>query len=370
MEALVSPDPAFWAGKRVFLTGQTGFKGAWLWQWLLRLGAHPAGWALDPETSPNLWSETDGDEAGRGDLRDAEGLRAAMREAAPDIVLHLAAQALVLRSYRDPAGTVASNVLGTMNLLEAVRQAPSVRALLCVTTDKVYLDRGHAHSYREEDPLGGRDPYSASKACAEILAAAWRHSFLDEAGVAVATARAGNVIGGGDWSADRLVPDCLAAFGRGETVSIRHPAATRPWQHVLEPLCGYLLLAESLHRAATGEGPAVQGAWNFGPDPREARPVSWIADRIAASWGEGAQWRRRDGAGPRETGFLAVDAAKARRHLGWQPRLSLEQALDWTVTWHRRHAAGVPAVDLIREQIAVYEALPAAPFAAMPEAAE
>lgn len=370
MEALVSPDPAFWAGKRVFLTGQTGFKGAWLWQWLLRLGAHPAGWALDPETSPNLWSETDGDEAGRGDLRDAEGLRAAMREAAPDIVLHLAAQALVLRSYRDPAGTVASNVLGTMNLLEAVRQAPSVRALLCVTTDKVYLDRGHAHSYREEDPLGGRDPYSASKACAEILAAAWRHSFLDEAGVAVATARAGNVIGGGDWSADRLVPDCLAAFGRGETVSIRHPAATRPWQHVLEPLCGYLLLAESLHRAATGEGPAVQGAWNFGPDPREARPVSWIADRIAASWGEGARWRRRDGAGPRETGFLAVDAAKARRHLGWQPRLSLDQALDWTVAWHRRHAAGVPAVDLIREQIAVYEALPAAPFAAMPEAAE
>lgn len=354
METLVGPDPAFWAGKRVFLTGQTGFKGAWLWLWLRRLGAIPMGFALEPAPGPNLWREVGAseDEAWVGDIREAQELARRMEAAKPEIVLHLAAQALVRRSYAEPVETIATNVVGTMNVLEAVRRTESVKAVVSVTTDKVYLNREWVWPYREDDALGGRDPYGASKACAEILTAAWRQSFLADRGTKVATARAGNVIGGGDWSADRLLPDCIAALGRGEPILVRNPHATRPWQHVLEPLCGYLLLAQ---RLCQEDGHDFAEAWNFGPDPADVRSVTWVANRIVEAWGAGAQWKPSDESGPHEAGLLAVDAAKARAHLGWCPRLSLREALAWTIDWARRHNAGEAARSLVLEQIEAYE---------------
>lgn len=360
MAPVVGPHPAFWAGRRVLLTGHTGFKGAWLWLWLTKLGAEVTGFALAPEGEPNLCALA-GIEAEpgarRGDIREAADLARVMAEAEPEIVLHLAAQALVRRSYAEPLETLATNVVGTANLLEAVRRTPTVRAVLSVTTDKCYLNREWVWPYREDEALGGHDPYSASKACAEIVTAAWRQSFLAERGVAVATARAGNVIGGGDWSADRLVPDCLAAMARGDTVRIRNPQATRPWQHVLEPLSGYLVLAERLHAQATGQAPDVAEAWNFGPDMADVQPVSVLAERLAALWGEGAAWAATPDAGPHEAGLLAVDAAKARARLGWRPRLGLETALAWTVDWHKRQGAGEDARHLVLDQIAAYERL-------------
>lgn len=350
---LVVPDPSFWAGKRVFLTGQTGFKGAWLWLWLLRLGAIPTGLALAPESGPNLWREIGGDGCGIGDIRDADKVLQHMARAQPDVVLHLAAQALVRRSYAEPFETIGTNVIGTMHVLDAVRRTPSVKALVSVTTDKVYLNREWVWPYRESDALGGYDPYSASKACAEILTAAWRQSFLAEQGVKVATARAGNVIGGGDWSVDRLIPDCLAALARGEPVTIRNPHATRPWQHVLEPLAGYLLLAQHLYEQS---GSDFARAWNFGPNPSDVQPVSWVADRMVEAWGHNARWIYNGDGGPHEAGLLAIDAAQARAELGWRPLLSLREALSWTVDWARRHGSGEDARSLVLEQIQAYEA--------------
>lgn len=357
MAALIGPDPAFWAGKRVLLTGQTGFKGAWLWLWLRHLGAEPLGLALDPDTDPSLCglAGIGGSPASRiGDIRDGPALTRLVAEWEPDIVLHLAAQALVRRSYAEPVETVATNVLGTVNVLEAVRAASSVKAVVSVTTDKCYLNREWVWPYREDDPLGGHDPYSASKACAEIVTAAWRQSFLAPRGVAVATARAGNVIGGGDWSPDRLVPDCLAALSRGESVAIRNPRATRPWQHVLEPLSGYLLLAERLHRE---DGQGVAEAWNFGPEIGDVQPVSTVVDHLVRLWGGTSRWHLVEGAQPHEAGLLAVDAAKARARLGWQPRLRLGEALAWTVEWQCRHQAGEPAATLVLDHIKRYESL-------------
>jgi CDP-glucose 4,6-dehydratase len=275
--------------------------------------------------------------------------------------MHLAAQPLVRKSYAEPVETMTTNVIGTMNVLEAARQAGSVKAIVVVTTDKVYANREWVWAYRETDRLGGHDPYSASKACAELVTDAWRKSFLDGQGVNVATARAGNVIGGGDWSADRLIPDCLAALARGAAIHIRNPKATRPWQHVLEPLAGYLVLAERLHNdAVQGLRPsAFAQAWNFGPEPADVQPVSWLADRMVAQWGDGARWEQSVSNGPHEAGLLAVDTAKAKAHLGWRPRLPLRDALDWTINWARRHGAGEPAGDLVLAQIATYEGLPA-----------
>ncbi len=358
MEALVTPTRSFWAGKRVFVTGNTGFKGSWLWLWLKHLGATPSGFALPPDTSPCLWGEivTPDDDHVLADIRNADMLARRMAAFKPDIVLHLAAQPLVRRSYREPLLTFETNVIGTINVLEAARKTPSVRALVSVTTDKVYLNREWVWPYREDEPLGGADPYSASKACAEIATAAWRQSYLDAQGVRVATARAGNVIGGGDWSADRLLPDCIAALAKGEPIVIRNPRSTRPWQHVVEPLAGYLILAQRLFESATGGAGDVASAWNFGPDASDVQPVSVLADEIVRLWGAGAAWEHQSTGGPHEAGLLAVDASKAKARLDWRPRLSLAEALEWTVDWSKRHMNGAPAGELVVEQIARYEA--------------
>ena len=354
------PDPGFWRGKRVFLTGHTGFKGAWLTMWLQHLGAEVTGFALAPET-PSL---ADAVGIGRrvtsieGDICDRAALSQAAQAADPEVILHMAAQALVRLSYREPVRTFATNVMGTAHVLEAARHAPSLRAVVIVTTDKCYENREWPWPYRETDALGGHDPYSASKACAELVTAAWRRSFLfgGQAGgppVAVATARAGNVIGGGDWSADRLVPDCIRAFAAGRAAAVRSPNATRPWQHVLEPLCGYLLLAERLWTS----GQAFAEAWNFGPVMDDVQPVSRVVQLLAQAWGDSAAVDVVDGPHPHEAGFLAVDPALARARLGWRPRLRLEPALDWTGRWYKQHAGNADAARLVEADIERYESM-------------
>ena len=347
------PDPAFWRGKRVLLTGHTGFKGAWLALWLQRLGADVTGLALPPE--PGCLAEDLGLDARMpshfGDIRDADTVDTAMRTSAPDVVFHLAAQALVRRSYQAPVETFASNVMGTVHVLDAMRHAPDLRAAIIVTTDKCYENREWIWPYREDDRLGGHDPYSASKACAELAVAAWQQTFPGKA--AVASVRAGNVIGGGDWSADRLVPDCIRAFANHEPVRIRNPDATRPWQHVLEPLCGYLLLAERLWQ----EGAPYARAWNFGPAAEDVEPVSAIVAGLAGFWGQGAAWQADPGPHPHEAGQLAVDSSRARKHLQWLPRLRLQDAVGWTGAWYRNHRAGEPAAQLVHSDIARYQEL-------------
>ena len=354
------PDPAFWRGKRVLLTGHTGFKGAWLALWLRRLGAEVTGFALQPDV-PSL-AEAAGIEhlitSVRGDIRDLAGLERAMQAANPQVVLHLAAQSLVRLSYQQPVETFATNVMGTAHVLEAARQAPQVQALVSVTSDKCYENREWIWPYRETDRLGGHDPYSASKACAELVTAAWRRSFLsaDRPGkppLAVATARAGNVIGGGDWALDRLVPDCVRAFAAGQVAQIRSPHATRPWQHVLEPLCGYLLLAEQLWTS----GQDFAEAWNFGPVLDDVQPVGRVVQLLADAWGDGAAWQVTDGPHPHEAGFLGVDPSLARRRLGWRPRLALQPALEWTARWYKQFVAGVDAARLVEADIERYEAI-------------
>ena len=357
MAGLVNPSPAFWAGKRVLVTGHTGFKGAWLWAWLRRLGAEPFGYALAPDTEPSLAvlsGIADAPTSVVGDIRDGEATTREMQRIRPDVVLHLAAQALVRRSYDEPAETFETNVMGTIRVLEAVRRTPSVRAVVVVTSDKCYENREWCWAYREDEALGGYDPYSASKAGSELVASAWRRSFLSSEGgrtVGVATARAGNVIGGGDWALDRLVPDCVRALGADRPVMIRSPHATRPWQHVLEPLSGYLVLAERLW----AEPATFAQAWNLGPSLEQVQPVSWVVDRVTRIWGDGARWELVGGDHPHEASFLAVDASKARARLEWQPRLSLHDALAWTVEWHKRHASGDSPRALVDEQIQRYE---------------
>lgn len=351
------PDPAFWRGKEVLLTGHTGFKGAWLAFWLARMGARVTGFAL-PAEHPSLFEDAAVSTrivSHDGDIRDAAAMTAAMRAADPEIVLHMAAQALVRRSYDQPVETFATNVMGSIHVMEAARHAPRVRAFVSVTTDKCYENREWEWAYRETDALGGHDPYSASKACAELAASAWRRSFLaqrrpDGPPLALATARAGNVIGGGDWSLDRLVPDCVRAFAAGRSVHIRSPHATRPWQHVLEPLCGYLLLAERLF----ADGAEYARAWNFGPSMEDVQPVAHVVGRLAGAWGEGAAHTVDDGPHPHEAGFLAVDPALARQRLNWRPRLSLDQAIEWTGRWYRQHATGVDAARLLDADIERY----------------
>ena len=342
-----------WAGRRVLLTGHTGFKGAWLALWLRRLGAEVAGLALAPEPG-SLGAALEIERivpTTIADISDPEVVPRVVAATRPELILHLAAQALVRCSYAEPIATLAVNVMGTAHVLEAARSA-SVRAVLVVTTDKCYENREWVWPYREDEALGGHDPYSASKAAAELVTAAWRRSFLAASGVAVASARAGNVVGGGDWAADRLVPDCIRAFLGGEQVRIRNPHATRPWQHVLDPLCGYLLLAERLLDGTDAE------AWNFGPGPDEVGTVAEVVGMLAEAWGEGAGWVADAGPHPHEAGLLAVDAAKARARLAWRPRLPLAAALRQTATWYRRHRDGAAARQLIEDEIAAYEATP------------
>jgi CDP-glucose 4,6-dehydratase len=333
-------DPTFWAGKRVFLTGHTGFKGSWMSLWLQQMGAKLTGFALAPPTSPALF-EVAGVAAGMtsiiGDIRNREALEAAMVAADPEIVIHMAAQPLVRASYDDPVGTYAINVMGTVHLLEAVRKVASVRAVCVVTTDKCYENREWVWGYREDEAMGGYDPYSNSKGCSELVTSAYRRSFFTHDGQpALASGRAGNVIGGGDWAADRLIPDILQAVANGDPVLIRNPLATRPWQHVLEPVSGYLVLCQALWA-----DPTAAQAWNFGPRDEDARPVQWIVERMCARWGGGADWTRDESVQPHEANYLKLDISKARFGLGWQPRWSLSEALDRIVAWHRAWLLGV-----------------------------
>lgn len=354
-------DREFWRGRRVFLTGHTGFKGSWLTLWLQQLGAEVHGFALEPESDPSLFALVHGGMAHStiGDIREVTALQAALLDAGPEVVIHMAAQPLVRRSYLDPVETYSTNVMGTVHLLEAVRACKTVRAVLVVTSDKCYENREWPWGYRESDPMGGFDPYSNSKGCAELVTAAYRSSFFNPSahavhGVAVATARAGNVIGGGDWAVDRLVPDLLAAYRAGRVACIRNPGALRPWQHVLEPLSGYLQLCQKLAE----QGPRWGEAWNFGPADSDTRPVSWLADGLAARWGSGARWSTDGSQQPHEAHLLKLDCSKSRQVLGWAPRWDLAQALSAIVQWHRAHDAGTDMRAHSLQQIAQFESTP------------
>ncbi len=359
----------FFQGRRVFVTGHTGFKGAWLCHLLAQAGAEVLGYALAPPSTPSLFELTGlgaappaGLRNRHADILDLTQLTDAVSQFRPQVVLHMAAQSLVRPSYADPAGTFAVNVQGTVNVLEACRQAPveagDARAIVVVTSDKCYENREWVHGYRECDPMGGHDPYSASKGCAELAAQAYARSFFGAqsyAGhkTALATARAGNVIGGGDFAVDRLVPDMARAFARGEAVNIRRPEAVRPWQHALEPLSGYLLLVRRLLE----QGPAFAGGWNFGPGPEDVRTVGQVAERFAGLWGAGARLEMDLGAHPHEAGLLTLDCAKARTLLSWRPRLELDAALAWTADWYRawaKGASGEALAGILRDNVTTF----------------
>ncbi len=325
----------FWKGKSVFLTGHTGIKGAWLALWLRQLGAEIHGYALKPPTEPNFFSTVAVSEglasSTLGDLRELDLLETALFAAKPTVVIHMAAQALVRDSYVDPVTTYSTNVMGTVNLLEAVRKTSSVQAVLNITSDKCYENKEWLWGYRENDSMGGHDPYSSSKGCAELVTSAYYRSFFKGEGVAVATARAGNVIGGGDWAKDRIVPDAIRAFINNEPLVIRNPASVRPWQHVLEPLAGYLMLCQKLVQDAG----SFSGGWNFGPGDDSAQPVSFLADILVGHWGESAQWQVDQDAHPHEAVTLKLDCSKAKSRLGWKPAWALEKSLIETVSWYK-----------------------------------
>jgi CDP-glucose 4,6-dehydratase len=350
----------FWAGKVVLLTGQTGFKGSWLALWLQSMGAKVVGYALPPPTNPSLFvaaKVAEGMTSIEGDVRDFPVLSKVFEKWQPEIVIHMAAQSLVRFSYANPIETYSTNVMGTVHLLEAARLAGSVRAIVNVTSDKCYDNREWIWGYRENEPMGGYDPYSNSKGCAELVTSAYRNSYFnpkefDRHGVALASVRTGNVIGGGDWAEDRLIPDIMRAITQGKPVHIRNPHAIRPWQHVLEPLCGYLMLAQKLWEdgAAYGEG------WNFGPNDEDARPVSWIVERLTGMWGEGAAWVL-DGGGdhPHEAHYLKLDCSKARAKLGWIPQWNLSETLGYIIDWHKALEAGKDIRAMSLSQISQYE---------------
>jgi CDP-glucose 4,6-dehydratase len=348
-------DRRFWAGRRVFVTGHTGFKGSWLCLMLHRLGARVTGYALPAPTEPSLFALCRVDEivsSVSADVRDGARLRREMTAADPEIVFHLAAQPLVRESYRTPAETYDVNVMGTVHLLEAVRACPQVRSVLVVTSDKCYENREWVWGYRETDALGGYDPYASSKACAELAVASWVSSFFNPAEharhhVAVATARAGNIIGGGDWAAERLLPDFVRAVLTGQPLVVRSPQAVRPWQHVLDPLAGYLLLAQRLFE----EGSRFNGGWNFGPGERDIRTVAEVVQKFAAAWGSGASWEAVSGAHPHETATLKLDCSKARGLLGWKPRWHLDPAVERVVDWTRGYHEGLDCRELCLAQI-------------------
>ena len=356
----MAPDP-FWSGKRVLVTGHTGFKGGWLSLWLQELGSQVTGFSLrEPPTEPNFF--TVASVAGSmhsicGDVRDVAAVREAVMQAQPEIVFHLAAQALVRRSYAEPLATLATNVLGTAHVLDALRQVRGLRSVVMVTTDKCYENTDRGHAFREDDRLGGHDPYSGSKACAELVVQSFRDSYFpisrhSEHGVGLATARAGNVIGGGDWAADRIIPDALRALDRHVPMSIRNPRATRPWQHVLEPVSGYLTLAKALWE----QGPTKSQAWNFGPFLEDARDVGWVVREFKAQSGLPLKWEMAEGPHPHEAQRLELDWSKAERELGWRPRWRVHRALHQTAVWHQAHLAGEEMRAFSLAQIRDYEA--------------
>jgi CDP-glucose 4,6-dehydratase len=349
-------NPSFWLGKRVFLTGHTGFKGGWLSLWLQSMGAEVHGYALNPPTETNLFTLA---AVGKGmvrsviaDIRDLEKLSQAMKAAQPEVVFHLAAQPLVRHSYLDPVETYGVNVMGTVNLLESVRQTPGVKAVVNVTTDKCYENQEWMWAYRENEPIGGYDPYSSSKGCSELVTAAYRRSFLEPAGIALASARAGNVIGGGDWAMDRLIPDFLRALDAGEILRIRDPLATRPWQHVLEPLSGYLKLAERLFT----DGLDYAEAWNFGPSDDDACTVQWILERLI-EMRKDLKWQQEGIPQAHEAHHLKLDSSKARTLLAWHPRWKVQNALQETLAWHQAWRNGQDMKSFSLAQVANYQSL-------------
>ena len=348
----------FWQGKRVLVTGHTGFKGGWLSLWLQSMGAEVIGYALAAPSTPNLFEVArvaDGMTHIHGDVRDLARLHEVMARHAPEVVFHLAAQALVRRSYSEPVETFESNVMGTVNVFEAIRRAQGVKAVVNVTSDKCYENREWVWGYRENDAMGGYDPYSSSKGCAELVTAAWRNSYFNpqrhaEHGVALASVRAGNVIGGGDWAEDRLIPDFMRAMAAGSPLVIRNPAAIRPWQHVLEPLAGYLMLAEKLWQ----DGPVYAEGFNFGPADEDAKSVGWIAARLTQLWGEGASWEHDGSPQPHEARYLKLDCSKVRAQIGWQPRWALDDALAQVVAWYQGYRNGLDMRALTLAQIGEY----------------
>jgi CDP-glucose 4,6-dehydratase len=356
MENMV--EPSFWADKTVLLTGHTGFKGSWLSLWLQSMGANVIGFALAPPSDPSLFitaKVAKGMISIDGDIRDYAALAAVFKKYHPEIVIHMAAQALVRYSYVNPVETYATNVMGTVHLLEAARQVDSVRAIVNITSDKCYENREWVWGYRENEAMGGYDPYSSSKGCAELVASAYRNSFFNPQdyarhGVAVASARAGNVIGGGDWAEDRLIPDIMRAITQGEPVRIRNPHAIRPWQHVLEPLSGYLALAQKLYQ----EGVAYAEGWNFGPNDADAKSVQWIVAQLTQHWGEGASWVLDGGEHPHEAHYLKLDCSKAKARLDWQPRWSLNEALEKIIAWHQAEVLGADMKTETLAQIAEF----------------
>jgi len=358
LEDLVNPAPGFWSGRSVLITGHTGFKGCWLTLWLKKLGARVTGLSLAPHTEPSLFKLIFENELAQyGDIRDLDQVRASVASARPQIIFHMAAQALVHPSYRDPVETYATNVMGTVHVLEAIREVDFVEAAVIVTSDKCYENKEWLWAYRETEPMGGHDPYSSSKGCAELVTSAYRASFFKATNghpCQIASARAGNVIGGGDWAPDRLIPDIIRSFGSNQPVEIRQPHSIRPWQHVLEPLSGYIRLAECL---ASEDGSVFAEGWNFGPSDEDCRPVSYVFNKLAASWGKGASWFLTERPQLREASFLKVDASKARARLGWNSRLHLDEALAWTAEWYQSHLDGETAITITRSQLERYEAL-------------
>lgn len=355
MNTQTRPAADFWLGKRVLITGHTGFKGAWLALWLQRLGAEVIGIALPAASAPNLFallSDRPWMASYHCDIRSAQALKTLVQAALPDIVFHLAAQALVRESYRQPLDTFATNVMGTANLLEAVVHTNSVRVAVMVTTDKVYKNQEWTYPYREDDALGGHDPYSASKAASELVIASYRSSFLGAAGVSVASARAGNVIGGGDWSADRLLPDAVRAWQAGQPLVIRNPHATRPWQHVLDPLAGYLALAQKIWTQ-----PELAGAYNFGPSTHEVASVKKVVELARDRYGVGAIRFEGQSAAPHEAHLLALETAKTRSLLGLHPRWALAESIGRTMDWYRAQYAGVDARVLCEDELVQFEVL-------------